>query len=409
MQDPTSIGRYDVIRLLGQGGMGRVWLARDTVLGRQVAVKVLRDDLELPPELKKSLHDRMKQEARAAAALSHPNMVTLHDMGEDEKSGLFLVFEYVNGPTLRERLAAGPLPRQEVARLARDLGAALTHAHEAGVIHRDVKPENVMLPPTGAKMTDFGIARIPDSTLTRKGSILGTPAYSAPESLALADFSPASDQFALAVTLYEAFTGKRAYGGDDALVVATRVATEKPEPIGIARIDMVIARAIHRDKAKRYPSCAAFGAELADAIERSGPVTKTSETPPPPTSVVTRRTRRWQNVVAGAAIVVIVTLVIVGRRTSEVAAGVSLRQVAASFAAAVGVPATPPHPRARLGDSRPTASTESAVSGSAVTPSSPSSASAATAVDAGATEDEVDAATGARPDTPPRVKDDAGR
>lgn len=119
MDLPARIGRYDVERLLGEGGMGRVLLARDTVLGREVALKVLRDDLGLPPELKTQLLQRMRQEARAAAAISHPAMVTLHDMGEDEHVGLYLVFERIVGPTLRERIEQGPLPPAEVARMAR--------------------------------------------------------------------------------------------------------------------------------------------------------------------------------------------------------------------------------------------------------------------------------------------------
>jgi serine/threonine-protein kinase len=232
MDLPSRIGRYDVEHLLGQGGMGRVLLARDTVLGREVALKVLRDDLGLTPELKAQLVHRMRQEARAAAALSHPAMVTLHDMGEDEHVGLYLVFERIVGPTLRERLhEKGALPPAEVARLARALGSALTHAHAAGVVHRDVKPENVMLSPVGPKLTDFGIARLPDSTLTRASTVLGTPAYSAPEAIASGAFGAQSDQFSLAATLYEALTGKRAFPGDDALMVATRVATGKqPAP-----------------------------------------------------------------------------------------------------------------------------------------------------------------------------------
>src|SRR5262249_36615020 len=152
---PRTIGRYDVERLLGQGGMGRVWLARDSVLGRRVAIKVLRDDLALPPNIRDELLVRMGHEARAAAALSHPNIVTVYDMGEDGSLGLFLVFEYVTAKaeeneggaseerpvSLRDRLKRGPLVLPEVAKLARELGSALTFAHEAGVIHRDVKPE----------------------------------------------------------------------------------------------------------------------------------------------------------------------------------------------------------------------------------------------------------------------------
>src|ERR1700727_44544 len=109
MDLPARIGRYEVIRVLGQGGMGRVLLAKDSVLGRYVAVKILRDDLGLPPESRAALFARMQQEARAAAAVGHPNMVTLHDMGEEPAVGLYLVFEYISGPTLRDRIAEGPI------------------------------------------------------------------------------------------------------------------------------------------------------------------------------------------------------------------------------------------------------------------------------------------------------------
>jgi serine/threonine protein kinase len=207
----ARIGRYEIELLLGQGGMGRVFLARDTVLGRDVAIKVLRDDLGLTPELRAQLVERMRQEARATATLSHPAMVTLHDMGEDDRVGLYLVFERIAGPTVRERLhETGPLPHAEIAQIARALGSALTHAHVAGVVHRDVKPENVMLSAVGPKLTDLGIARLPDSTLTRTTTVLGTPAYSAPEALASGTFGPESDQFSMAATLYEALTGQRA-------------------------------------------------------------------------------------------------------------------------------------------------------------------------------------------------------
>ena len=197
-----------------------MWLARDTVLGRRVAIKVLRDDLALPPSVREELITRMRHEAQAAAAVSHPNIVTLHDMGEDDAVGLFLVFEYVSGPradgpeSLRDRLRDGPLPLVDVAKLARELGSALTFAHAAGVIHRDIKPENILFSRTGAKIADFGIARIPDSTITRVNTVLGTPAYTSPEALSKGDFGAGSDQFAFAATLYEAATGMRAFGGD---------------------------------------------------------------------------------------------------------------------------------------------------------------------------------------------------
>jgi eukaryotic-like serine/threonine-protein kinase len=342
MDLPAHIGRYDVERLLGEGGMGRVLLARDTVLGREVALKVLRDDLGLPPELKTQLLERMRQEARAAAAIAHPAMVTLHDMGEDEQVGLYLVFERIVGPTLRERIEQGPLPPAEVARMARALGSALSLAHTAGVVHRDVKPENVMLSPSGPKLTDFGIARLPDSTLTRATTVLGTPAYSAPEALASGTFSAASDQFSLAAMLYEALTGARAFPGQDVLVVATRVASGKQPSATTVRpslrvfphLDVILDRALAKDPKNRFGSCEAFGTALGAELEGSGLV----ETPLPRVSLATRMTRRWQNRATLAGLLVIVGLVVAGRLQGPPEDGVSLRSVASAFAASAASP-----------------------------------------------------------------------
>ncbi|HMR78309.1 MAG TPA: serine/threonine-protein kinase, partial [Polyangiaceae bacterium] len=269
---PAAIGRYAVVKLLGHGAMGRVLLARDPVLDRTVAIKLLRDDLGVPPEQLKSLIERMRQEARASARVVHPNIVALHDMGEDPELGLYLVFEYVQGPTLKERLAErGPLGAEAAARLAREVGDALTLAHGAGVLHRDIKPENLILSRNGAKIADFGIARVPDSTLTRDGGLLGTPAYSAPEAIHRGAFSPQSDQFSFAATLYEASSGQRAFPGDDALAVATRIATEYPAAMAGARgldahVDSALIRGMDKDPEKRWDSCADFGRTLSEAL-----------------------------------------------------------------------------------------------------------------------------------------------
>ncbi len=208
-----QIGRYTVVRVIGQGAMGRVLLAHDGVLDRQVAIKLLRDDLGLPREHLVTLYERMRQEARASARVSHPHIVALYDMGEDSALGLFLVFEYIEGLTLKQRIMQGPLGPEALKRLSLQLGSALTVAHDAGILHRDIKPENVIMARTGAKIADFGIARVPDSTLTRDGKLLGTPAYSAPEAISHGTFSPASDQFSLAATLYEALCLHRAFPG----------------------------------------------------------------------------------------------------------------------------------------------------------------------------------------------------
>jgi serine/threonine-protein kinase len=212
---PTQIGRYEILRLLGQGAMGRVFLARDPVLDRWVAVKVPRNDPTLEPDQRRALLERMRHEARASGRVSHPNIVALFDMGEDPVVGLYLVFEYVEGPTLKDRIAEKPLGAMAAAKLAREMGDALSTAHAAGVLHRDVKPENVILARAGSKIADFGIARVPDSTLTREGGLLGTPAYSAPEGIVSGSFSPLSDQFSMAATLYEALCGARAFPGED--------------------------------------------------------------------------------------------------------------------------------------------------------------------------------------------------
>ncbi|HET9934698.1 MAG TPA: serine/threonine-protein kinase, partial [Polyangiaceae bacterium] len=269
---PSTIGRYEVVRLLGRGAMGRVLLARDPVLNRDVAVKLLRDDLRLPPEQLDGLVERMRQEARASARIVHPNIVALFDMGEEPDLGLFLVFEYADGPTLKERLKRSPVGPQAAAKLAREIGDALSTAHAAGVLHRDIKPDNVILTATGSKIADFGIARVPDSTLTRDGGLLGTPAYSAPEAILHGTFSPASDQFSMAATLYEALSQTRAFPGADAVTVANRITTEDASPIAAAcglnpHVDEVLMRALARNPADRYESAREFGYALAEGLE----------------------------------------------------------------------------------------------------------------------------------------------
>lgn len=268
---PKQIGRYEVLRHIGEGAMGRVFCAHDPVLGRDVAVKLLRDDLAVPRDVREGLLARMRNEARAAARVAHPNLVTLHDMGEDPQVGLYLVFEYVEGPTLKQRLLEGPLSPADTARLARELGSALTCAHNEGILHRDVKPENVILSRTGGKIADFGIARIPNSTLTHAGGLMGTPAYSAPETFGGRNFSPASDQFSLAALLYEALRGERAFPGDDAVEVAARIGQEPPERFCAGRnlpldVDEILLRAMSKSPVDRFPTCEALGELLADAL-----------------------------------------------------------------------------------------------------------------------------------------------
>jgi serine/threonine-protein kinase len=194
-------------------------------------------------------------------------------MGEDPELGLYLVFEYAEGVTLKERLLRGSLGPEACAKLVREIGDALTTAHESGVLHRDIKPENIMLTSTGGKIADFGIARVPDSTLTRDGGLLGTPAYSAPEAIKSGEFSPASDQFSMAATFYEALSGLRAFPGEDAVAVAARITTDDVMPMAVdrgldAHVDGVLLRALSKEPGERFPSARDLGEALAEALER---------------------------------------------------------------------------------------------------------------------------------------------
>lgn len=264
-------GRYTLVRPLGTGAMGQVWLARDGRLQRDVAIKMLRSDLALSEPDRESLWARMRQEAHAVAQLNDPHIVTLHDIGDDPETGPHLIFEYIAGTTLRETLAMRRLTADEVAQMTRHLASALSAAHRAGIVHRDVKPDNIFLTPSGAKLGDFGIARIPDSTLTHGVRLMGTPAYSAPEAIEQGHFTPESDQFSLAATLYESLYGARAFAGDDAVTALRNVLVAEPEPraraFGISdNVDATLLRAMRKKPSARFPSVEAFGQALVEAL-----------------------------------------------------------------------------------------------------------------------------------------------
>ncbi|HJK95655.1 MAG TPA: serine/threonine-protein kinase, partial [Polyangiaceae bacterium LLY-WYZ-14_1] len=228
---PRTVGRYEIDRLLGAGAMGLVYLGRDPELDRPVAIKTVRD-LELEAEAKATFLERFRNEARAAARLHHPAIVQVYDVGEDERLGPFLVFEYVPGSTLKQVIRAdGPLDADRLLALAGQVAEAIDIAHAAGIIHRDIKPDNLLLTADGrTKLADFGVARVPNAALTREGQFLGTPCYAAPETLQDARYAEASDLFSFAAVLYEALTGVRAFPGDDAVAVAHKVVHESPLP-----------------------------------------------------------------------------------------------------------------------------------------------------------------------------------
>jgi serine/threonine-protein kinase len=357
MDLPAQIGRYKVERLLGQGTTGRVLQATDPVLGRPVAIKVLRDDLDLAPELRARLVESIRDDARAVSLLSHPAMIAIHDLGDDPAVGLYLVMERLQAPTLRERLTQGPLVPAEVAQVARALGAALTYAHAAGVVHRDIAPGNIFLAPTGTKLADFAVSRPASSSLAAE--LPPVAAYSAPEVLASGAYGPYADQFSLALTLFEALTGARAFPGDDASVVASRVRTAKqqaptavaPRLKGFVHVDAIFDRALAKEPRNRFPSCEMFATVLASELEGANVFLPT---PASQASIVPRSTRRWQNAVGLVALLVIAGLLILGRQAPVPGDGVSLRSVASAFGQVItAASAAPAHPSGAAHHARP--------------------------------------------------------
>ena len=265
-------GRYEVERKLGAGGMGTVFLARDEILGRQVAIKTL-DTRGIATEL---FRRRFLNEARAIATLSHPNIVPVYDIGFEDQTPYF-VMELVTGPSLKERIASARLSSAEVRQLGVQVGHALGAAHASGILHRDVKPANVLETGVGTwKLADFGVARMPDSSLTMTGEFLGSPAYAAPESFALGQFSTASDVYGLGATLYEAACGKRPYAGQPPPATAAAFLNRPPpEPIGarVPRLPKQLAAAITRALAVD-PSDRPGAAELADLLAKGQRATR---------------------------------------------------------------------------------------------------------------------------------------
>ncbi|WP_282848360.1 serine/threonine-protein kinase [Microbacterium oxydans] len=224
-------GRYQLRECVGQGGMARVYRADDVLLGRTVAIKLLNGGSEGVPS------DRARSEMTVLASLNHPAMVTLYDAQLMPGKAEYLVMEFVDGPTLAARIAQGPVPPTDVAMIAADLAEALHVVHGAGVVHRDVKPSNVLLSPTslpgsrsGAKLADFGISvLVDDARLTSPGVVIGTAAYLAPEQLRGAPPAPAADIYSLGLVLLEALTGRRAFGQAEGIGAAMARLIEVPE------------------------------------------------------------------------------------------------------------------------------------------------------------------------------------
>jgi hypothetical protein len=264
------LGRYTIERPLGHGGMGTVYLAHDPVIGRQVAIKVITARPETEEEARQ-YRERFLREAQAAGSLDHPNIIAVHDIGLDPASGRpYIVMEYVEGPDLKRVLRErAPLPPREAIRIAMQIASALDFAHGRGIVHRDIKPANVLLGDTGqVKITDFGVARLPDSDLTQTDQMVGSPGFMSPEQLRGAAVDGRSDLFALGVILYLLLTGKSPFEGESVSEVLYRISTQPAEPPSEAQgdvspdFDPILERALGKEPEARYQS----GREMIEAL-----------------------------------------------------------------------------------------------------------------------------------------------
>jgi serine/threonine-protein kinase len=265
---PTRIGKYEVIRRLGQGAMGEVFLAKDPLIGREVAIKTIAAAQAQGDEPR----ERFLREARAAGTLSHPHLVTVHEFGEDQGL-LYLVMEYVPGEDLHTLIFHKALPPREILEVLAQVCEGLGYAHQRGVLHRDIKPSNIRVGRHNgkpvAKVMDFGIARVTGSDFTGTGTLLGTFGYMAPEYIQTGKPNPRSDLFAVGVILYEALTGERPFQGDTTATILYRIVHDIPGPVDHAHLDGIspavqgiLSMALAKDPQFRFQS----GEDMASAL-----------------------------------------------------------------------------------------------------------------------------------------------
>ena len=282
----TTIRRFEVMRLLARGGMGEVYLARDAVLGRDLALKVLRQDVTWDA----NRLDRFVQEARAASALNHPHLIAIYDIGESapKRNGvalgspvLYIAMELVSGETLRKAIEARRLDLKRALEYLIQVVDALGAAHAAGVIHRDLKPENLMIADGGyAKVLDFGVAKLradmappkEDSTPSSPGAVIGTVGYMSPEQVRAQPLDPRTDIFSFGCVLYEVITGRRAFQGTTSFDTLKRILSDEPppivEPVRHVRLQPVIQKCLAKNPDDRYQSMEQLSNDLRGLLRR---------------------------------------------------------------------------------------------------------------------------------------------
>ena len=270
---PSAIGRYEIKRLLGSGAMGSVYLAEDPRIKRKVAVKVVKMDAMNSDADRQEYMLRFQREAEISGLLNHQSIVAIYDVGESPL-GPFLAMEFVPGEPLDHIIKSGvPLPIKDKLKIAAGVADALDHAHAAGIIHRDVKPGNVMITEDGRpKLMDFGIAKRGDAHLTQMGTFLGTPSYASPEQIREGTVDGRSDQFSFAVLVFEMLSGTSPFPGNSINTILYRIVNEppievQPPVLGIlpGGWQRIFFRALAKKPADRYPSCGALVKDLMDA------------------------------------------------------------------------------------------------------------------------------------------------
>jgi serine/threonine-protein kinase len=286
---PKNLGRYEIEAEIGRGMMGIVYRAVDPELHRTVALKTVHLAWAISAEDREGFERRFLNEARIAAGLSHPGIVVVHDVGRDpEANTVFIALEYLEGRTLAELTSADtPLDWREALRIVARIAEALQHAHEKGIVHRDVKPANIMILASGEpKIMDFGIAKIPASQLTAAGEFFGTPSYMSPEQAGAGAVDGRADIFSLGAVLYLLLTGRRAFDAPGVAGILARVAhQDPPPPTHVVRelppaTDYLVRRALAKNPGDRYPDGRSFAEDLTDVLEARPPRHEAGWNPP---------------------------------------------------------------------------------------------------------------------------------
>jgi serine/threonine protein kinase len=272
--EKPKFGRFVVEKELGKGAMGVVYLGKDPKIGREVAIKTLAVTQEFEPEELADVKERFFREAQTAGRLAHPNIVTIYDAGE-EHDYCYIAMEFLRGDSLARFTKPGQLlPIDKTISIIARAADALGYAHREGIVHRDVKPANLMYDTASdtLKVTDFGIARLTASSKTRTGMVLGTPSYMSPEQLAGKKIDGRSDLFSLSVTLYQMLSGKLPFDGESMAQLMFRIANEPPTPIGAGvppAIASFLDRALAKNAEERFQTGEHFGGELRAALAAS--------------------------------------------------------------------------------------------------------------------------------------------